>query len=142
MSLTSLVVGILAAIGGTLVIPKMFAFLLGAEYDQPLLVLLLLIASCLTGTQRTISRATQATGNYLAYMIFDVLIFLGSLSMSNLLIAPLGLRGAAGALVVAFGIGLLATLIHTRYLLWPKNQNIDSGTVVSGQGDNSDKVNT
>lgn len=142
MSLTSLLVGILAAIGGTLVIPKTFAFLLGAEYDQPLLVMLLLIASCLTGTQRTISRATQATGNYLAYMIFDVLIFLGSLSMSNLLIAPLGLVGAAGALVVAFGIGLLATLIHTHYLLWPKNQHIDFGTMVSGQGDDSDKVNT
>lgn len=121
MAGSSLLIGILAAVAGTLIIPTTFAWLVSPEYNRPWVVFTLLVASCLTGSQRILSKATQACGSFYSYLLFDVIIFMGSFIASILLIERMGLPGAALALVIAFGLGLLATLFHTRYLLWPND---------------------
>ena len=118
---TSLAVGAVAVIGGTLVLPKVFGYFLGPSYDQPWLMALLLVASCLTGAQRTAGRATQACNRYFAYTLFDVVIFSVSLIASLLLVEHYKLYGAAISLVLAFATGLLITLGHTRFGLWPRD---------------------
>lgn len=126
MVASSLLIGVLAVAAGTLIIPPAFGWLVGPEYNRTWVVLTLLVASCITGTQRILSKATQACGSYYAYLFFDVIIFIGSFTTSYLLVERMGLTGAALALVVAFTLGLVATLFHTRFLLWPADANTNS----------------
>lgn len=121
MVATSLIVGGIAVIGGTLVLPKLLGYFFGTSYDQMWLIGILLVASSLTGAQRTAGRATQACNQYFAYASFDVIIFSTSLLASWLLVSQYGLIGAAASLAIAFGIGLVATMLHTKFLLWPGN---------------------
>ena len=121
MLVTSFGVGSLAVVGGTLILPWLLGLVFGAQFNQPILLMTLLVASCLTGSQRIAGRATQACGSYLAYTVFDVIIFLSSAIASWVLIAQFELVGAGIALTVAFAVGLVVTLIHTRFLLWPAN---------------------
>ena len=119
MLLSSVIVGAIAVVGGTLVIPPVIGYFLGAEYNQTYLVFVLLIASCLTGALRTTGRATQAFGSYFTYTMFDVVVFLTSATCSLLLVGPYGMVGGAWALVAAFGIGAVVALFHTYNFLWP-----------------------
>ena len=123
---TSVAVGAIAVIGGTLVLPKVLGYLLGANYDQPWLLATLLIASCLTGAQRTAGRATQSCNQFFAYASFDVIIFSTSFIASWFLVANYKLHGAATSLALAFGIGLAVTLAHTWFLLWPDSNKLSS----------------
>lgn len=121
MLLSSLAVGTLATIGGTLVLPPVLGAILGQEYNAPMVVFVLLLGSTLAGTQRTAGRATQACGSYLWYTAFDVVICLGSLTTSLLFVKSMGLTGGAAAIAVGFSLGLIVTLIHTYGMLW-RNQ--------------------
>ncbi len=131
MLFSSMAVGVLATIVGTLVIPTTLGFILGPEYNQPLLVFLLLLGSTLAGTQRTAGRATQACGNYFWYTAFDIIICLGSLTTSLLLVKSLGLSGGALGIVIGFTLGLTVTLIHTYGLLWRHQPSGTSDAAVS-----------
>lgn len=113
MLLASLAVGVIAVIGGTLVVPPLMTSLLGPSYDQTLLFFLLLLASCFAGVQRTAGRATQACGSYFTYTIFDIVIFSTTATASLLLVKEHGVTGAAVALTIGFAAGLLVTLVHT-----------------------------
>ena len=134
---TSVVVGAIAIIGGTLVLPKLLGYFLGANYDLPWLLATLLVASCLTGTQRTAGRATQSCNQFFAYASFDVIIFSTSFIASWLLVPNYKLQGAATSLVLAFGIGLVVTLIHTWYMLWPDSNKLNSLDGRAMQGANT-----
>ena len=118
---TSLLVGGIAVVGGTLVLPKLLGYFYDSSYDQPWLMGILLIASCLTGAQRTAGRATQASNQYFAYTAFDVIIFLTSVVSAWFLVSQFESHGAATALALAFAAGLVVTMLHTRYLLWPRD---------------------
>lgn len=120
MLLSSVSVGMVAVIGGTLVCPWLMRSLLGPEYGDPWLMFGLLLASSLTGAQRIAGRATQACGAYLAYTVFDVIIFLTATAASIVLVQTGGVVGGAMALAISFAVGLAATLIHVYYFLWPE----------------------
>ncbi len=114
-------VSLASVVGGTLVIPFLASAILGPEYGNPWLILGLLLASALTGMQRIAGRATQACGQYLAYTLFDVLIFSVSSVTSFHLVQNFGEVGGAFALVISFAVGLMATLFHAYRLLWPQS---------------------
>ena len=133
MLLSSISVGILAIVTGTIVIPPVISYFLSESYNRPLLVFLLLMASCLAGAQRTAGRATQACGSYVWYTIFDVIIFAGSLTTALLIVKTHGLVGGALAVVVGFGLGLAVTLLHTYGLLWRGSQTNGTEAVTSSQ---------
>ena len=115
------VAAVLAVIGGTLVLPPLLGFVLGPEYNNMPLILILLIASCVTGTFRIAGRATQACGRYMAYTSFDIVAFVVATGFAIILV-PLtesGLQGAAWSLVASALAGCTVCLWHTRYRLWP-----------------------
>lgn len=120
---TSVLVGIAAIIGGMIVIPLLMGWLLGPEYGDYGLIFTLLLASGLTGAQRIAGRATQACGQYFAYTMFDVIIFLTSAITSVTLVKQYGSVGAGIAISLAFAVGLSATLFHTYKMLWPLDEN-------------------
>ena len=115
---TSLAVGLIATVGGTIVLPPMLGWALGPEYHHVLLTMLLLVASTMAGVQRTAGRATQACGSYFAYTMLDVVIFSATAAGSLLLIQSMGMIGGAISLIVGFAFGLVATLAHARFRLW------------------------
>ncbi len=118
MVLYSLAVGTTALIGGTFVIPFILGKTFAPEFNQPILMSLLLLASCLAGAQRTLGRATQACGAYFWYTTFDVVMFVVSAIFAVLLVPEFKLIGAGAALAIAFTAGLLITIVHTYYFLW------------------------
>lgn len=117
--LGSSALGALSILLGTILIPILLGSFLGPSYDNRLLVFILLLASALTGIQRIAGRATQASGQYLNYTLFDVVIFVVSAVCSFLLIEPYGAEGGAAAIAIAFLVGSAVTLIHTYFFLWP-----------------------
>ncbi|QEG22327.1 lipopolysaccharide biosynthesis protein [Mariniblastus fucicola] len=112
MLLASVGVGVVAIIGGSLVMPELLGWLLRPQLNETLLLFLLLVASGLAGIQRTAGRATQACGSYFVYTMFDVVIFATSAISSLLLVKHYGVFGAATSLILAFAAGLLVTLIY------------------------------
>ena len=123
MFASSIVLGILAIIFGTLAIPPAMNYLGKPQYANVTLILFLLIASCLAGAQRTVGRATQACGRYYWYMAFDFVICVTSIATALWLVrsattAEEGLVGGAIAIAAGFAAGLVVTLIHTYTLLW------------------------
>ena len=121
MLLTSLVVGLLAIIGGTLVVPLVMTQLLGPSFNETLLFFLLLVGASLAAVQRTAGRATQACGSYFTYTLFDIVIFSTTVIAALLLVKEHGVVGAAISIVIGFAVGLLVTLIHT-YSFLPQEQ--------------------
>jgi len=121
--ITSVLVGLGAIVGGMIVIPLLAGWLLGPEYANYPLIFTLLLASGLIGAQRIAGRATQACGQYFAYTMFDVIIFLTSALTSVSLVKHYGSVGAGIAISLAFAIGLFATLFHTFKILWPLVEN-------------------
>jgi len=117
MLLTSLGVGLLAVIGGTLVVPTIMTQFLGPSYNETLLFFLLLVGASFAAIQRTAGRATQACGSYLTYTLFDIVIFSTTVIAALLLVKEHGVIGAAISIVIGFAIGLLVTLIHTYNFL-------------------------
>ena len=124
--LTSVLVGIAAIVGGIIVLPLVMNWTLGAKYGNFWLIFTLLLASCLTGAQRIAGRATQACGNYFAYTMFDVIMFLVSTAASLVLVKQFGIVGAGAAISIAFAVGLSVTLFHTYRLLWPEEAESES----------------
>jgi len=122
--ISSFGLGVISIVAGTVVIPVVLGWYLGASFANHTLVLLLLLASAFTGVQRIAGRATQACGQYLSYTLFDVLIFFVSATASVVLVKSFGPEGGAAALALAFLIGTAATLIHTYWFLWP---SVDEG---------------
>jgi len=123
MFASSIMLGILAIVFGTLAIPSVMNYLGKPQYANVMLVLFLLIASCLAGAQRTAGRATQACGQYYWYMAFDFVICATSILTALYLVtsattAEEGLVGGAIAIAAGFAAGLVVTLIHTYTLLW------------------------
>ena len=132
---SSIAVGLLSVLGGTLVIPYVMNICLGPDYGDYWLMFSLLLASCLAGAQRIAGRATQACSRYFAYTMFDVVIFIVSIVASILLVRSYGAFGGGIALSVAFGVGLVVTLVHTYRFLWPleKESEINSSTEISAR---------
>ena len=125
MLLTSLVVGLLAIIGGTLVVPSVMTQFLGPSYNETLLFFLLLVGASLAAIQRTAGRATQACGSYFIYTLFDIVIFSTTVIAAVLLVKEYGVIGAALSVVIGFAAGLLVTLIHTySFLSQEHDQNV------------------
>lgn len=122
MLASSIVVGILAIVVGTIVFPPVLGYFLGPTHNDAMLIMCLLIASCLVGAQRTAGRATQASGSYLWYMTFDIVNFVTSVICSYFLIEKYGLIGGACVLIATFGAGLLVTLLHTYGISWRADQ--------------------
>ena len=135
MFASSVVLGILAIIFGSLLIPPIMEHVfhdpgstpsvafLNSHYSNLWLIMFLLIASCLAGAQRTVGRATQACGQYFWYMAFDFVICITSILTAFYLVtnagtAEQGLVGGAIAIAAGFAAGLVVTLIHTYTLLW------------------------
>ena len=122
---SSIVVGLLAVLGGTFVIPFVMNKCLGPEYGDYWLMFSLLLASCLAGAQRIAGRATQACSRYFAYTMFDVVIFTVSIIASIVLVQNYGAFGGGIALSIAFGFGLVVTLVHTYWFLWPMEKETE-----------------
>ena len=117
MILASFVVGVIAIIGGTIVVPPVMTRLLGPNYNETLLFFLLLLASCFAGVQRTAGRATQACGSYFTYTLFDIVIFLTTSISALLFVKQYGVVGAATSVSIGFAVGLFITLVHTYSFL-------------------------
>ena len=124
MLATSGVVGLLAVIGGTLVIPPVMGYFLGPQYNNVYLVMCLIIASALTGVLRTAGRATQACGSYFTYTMFDVVVFVTSAVASIILVKHYQLTGGAIALICSFACGMIVAVVHTYFYLWPTEEQI------------------
>ena len=129
MFASSIVLGVLAIIFGTLAIPPVMNYLGKPQYANVTLILFLLIASCLAGAQRTVGRATQACGQYYWYMAFDFVICLTSIATALWLVRSAttteeGLVGGAIAIAAGFAAGLVVTLIHTYTLLWKDDSEV------------------
>ena len=120
MLITSIFISLLALIGGTLFIPPVMS-LIKPELDQQWLVFLLLTGSTLAGIRRIGGRVTQASGNYIWYMIIDLAQCFGSGLISIWLVKSMELPGAAIAIIVGFTIGLVLTYVHTYFLLQQKS---------------------
>lgn len=116
---SSAVVGVMAVIGGTFVIPFVMERFLGSDFGDYWLMFSLLLASSVAGMQRIAGRATQACSQYFAYTMFDVVIVIASVVSSIVLVKQYGPFGGGMALAIAFGLGLVVTLIHTYRFLWP-----------------------
>lgn len=115
---SSAVVGVMAVIGGTFVIPFVMERFLGSDFGDYWLMFSLLLASSVAGMQRIAGRATQACSQYFAYTMFDVVIVIASVVSSIVLVKQYGPFGGGMALAIAFGLGLVVTLIHTYRFLW------------------------
>ena len=91
---------------------------LGSDFGDYWLMFSLLLASSVAGMQRIAGRATQACSQYFAYTMFDVVIVIASVVSSIVLVKQYGPFGGGMALAIAFGLGLVVTLIHTYRFLW------------------------
>ena len=86
---SSAVVGVMAVIGGTFVIPFVMERFLGSDFGDYWLMFSLLLASSVAGMQRIAGRATQACSQYFAYTMFDVVIVIASVVSSIVLVLSL-----------------------------------------------------
>ena len=129
MLASSAIAGVIAVAAGSIVIPRVIGYFLGPQYNNFYLVLGLLAASCLAGGLRTAGRATQATGEYFAYLMFDVVVFAVSAIASIIFVQIFGLNGGAIALVLAFGSALVVALVHTYRFLWPEENEMAQESV-------------
>ncbi len=132
MFASSVVLGVLAIVFGTLAIPPFMNYIGKPQYANVMLIMLLLIASCLAGAQRTVGRATQACGRYFWYMAFDFVICATSIATALYLVTSAtteeqGLVGGAIAITLGFAAGLVVTLIHTYTILWKSEPETNSG---------------
>jgi O-antigen/teichoic acid export membrane protein len=103
----STVAGLLALVLGGPVIRA----LLGAEYvNQPVLVLLMAGAGLVT-LQRCLGRGLQAAHRFTGVLAVDVLTLAGTVAAAVVLIPAFGLRGAAATLGLGFGVGCLLAVV-------------------------------
>lgn len=110
----ALVVSAAAAIGSWLVGEVFIELLLGSEYvNQPVLILLMAGAGILT-LQRCLGRGLQAAHRYQAVLWMDSVTLITTLLAAAILIPEFGLAGAAATLGVGFiaGIAFGAVLLN------------------------------
>ena len=107
---TGLVATALAALVGDPVI----RLVLGEEYvNQPVLVLLLAGAGLVT-VQRCLGRGLQATHRYRDVLLVDCVTLVAALVAALVLVPAFGLPGAAATLGCGFGVGAVAGAIRLR----------------------------
>lgn len=114
MVLTSVVIGAVVVAVAATVAPGLLDATLGREYADRTVLIWLGLATGAAGVQRTAGRAAQATGSFVAYLVYDVVITAVVAVAAAILVGPYGLSGAAASIAVGFLAGTLVTLWHGR----------------------------
>ena len=116
-TLFSVLVSMAALLAALVAGAPVIRLLLGAEYvDQPLLLVLLLGAAAVT-LQRSMGRALTGARRFATFLVIDVLTLLATAVSAAVLVPAYGVIGAAWATVAGNLVGTLACLVPVRAVI-------------------------